>query len=203
MCCRTSVQLSSTQRTRLFIQRDIGPCSVIGLARHCPETRSHRSGCTEVIPLRDRLLAQYGDQVKDTSTLAKMVGTNTAYAEAKTPVIRTKRGVMPAANHRVVLDDIGWGLCALVSIAERLESAGIHTPTSMMRMLIEWHQKMMGKEFLLNGKLRGRDCEDLVLLRLSDDLQLVAKPPGGGDGLWLQQLVDAEEAALTLSGASP
>merc|ERR1719161_325879 len=85
------------------------------------------AGCQTVIPLRDRLLAQYGDQIKDTSTLAKMVGTNQAYSAAKTPVIRTKLGVMPAANHRVVLDDIGWGLCALVSIAERLESAGVRT----------------------------------------------------------------------------
>lgn len=135
------------------------------------------AGCQEVIPLRDRLLIQYGDQIKDSSTLARMVGTNAAYAAAKTPIIRTKLGVMPAANHRVVLDDIGWGLCALVSIAERLEVAGIHTPTTMMRMLIEWHQNMMGKEFLFNGKLRGRDCADLVLVRTDDDLDLVAKPP--------------------------
>lgn len=60
-------------------------------------------GCKAVIPLRDRLLDQYGDQIKDTSTLAKMVGTNQAYSAAKTPVVRTKLGVMPAANHRVVL----------------------------------------------------------------------------------------------------
>lgn len=149
-------------------------------------------GCDEVIPLRDRLLVQYGDQIKDTSTLAKMVGTNQAYSAAKTPFIRTKLGVMPAKDHRVVLDDIGWGLCALVSIAERLEGAGIKTPTTMMRMLIEWHQSMMGKEFLFNGKLRGRDCGDLVLLRPADDLQLVAKPPEGGRN-WLSYLDDESE----------
>merc|ERR1712072_1305898 len=154
------------------------------------------AGCQEVIPLRERLLIQYGDQIKDSSTLAKMVGTNAAYAAAKTPVIRTKLGVMPAANHRVVLDDIGWGLCALVSIAERLEVAGIPTPTTMMRMLIEWHQNMMGKEFLFNGKLRGRDCADLVLLRSNDDLDLVAKPPEGAVN-WLGRLdEEAEEERI-------
>jgi hypothetical protein len=146
-------------------------------------------GCESVIPLRDRLLDQYGDQIEDTSTLAKMVGTNKAYSEAKTPVVRTKLGVMPAANHRVVLDDIGWGLCALISIAERLEYAGIRTPTTMMRTMVEWHQKMMGKEFLYNGKLRGRDCTDLVLLRPDDALELVAKPPETSSS-WL----DAVEA---------
>lgn len=134
-------------------------------------------GCKEVIPLAKRLSVQYGDQIQDSTTLAKMVGTNKAYSAAKTPFIRTKLGVMPAANHRVVLDDIGWGLCTLVSIAERLEAAGVPTPTTMMRMLIEWHQNMMGKEFLFNGRLRGRDCADLVLLKPSDDLSLVAKPP--------------------------
>lgn len=144
-------------------------------------------GCKAVIPLYDRLLDQYGDQIKDKSTMAKAVGTNKAYSAAKTPVIRTKLGVMPAPNHRVVTDDIGWGLCTLISIAERLEDAGVRTPTTMMRMLVEWHQNMMGKEFLFNGRLRGRDCADLVLLRASDDLALVAKPPPGGSD-WLSVL---------------
>merc|ERR1719245_2682729 len=96
---------------------------------------------------------------------------------AKSPLIRTELGVMPDPTHRVVTDDIGWGLCVLISIAERLEVAGLSTPTTMMRMLVEWHQKLMRKEYLINGRLCGRDCRDLVLLRLSDSLDLVAKPP--------------------------
>lgn len=151
------------------------------------------AGCNSVISLRDRLLDQYGDQIADASSMAKMVGTNKAYSAAKTPFIRTKLGVMPAANHRVVLDDIGWGLCALVSIAERLETAGIRTPTTMMRMLIEWHQNMMGKEFLFNGRLRGRDCADLVLLRPDDALELVAKPPEDGARTWLSVIEEQSE----------
>merc|ERR1719277_514845 len=134
-------------------------------------------GCKHVIPLRTRLIEQYGDQIEDTSTLAKMVGTNKAYSLAKTPVIRTKLGVMPDPQHRVITDDIGWGLCALLSVAERLEDAGVRTPTVMMRMLVEWHQKLMGKEFLRDGKLCGKDCAGLVLLRRNEPLDLVAKPP--------------------------
>lgn len=135
-------------------------------------------GCNSVIPLYDRLIDQYGDQIEDRSTLAKAVGTNKAYSMAKTPVIRSKLGVMPNPTHRVVTDDIGWGLCALVSIAERLELAGTKTPTTMMRMLIEWHQNLMGKEYLYQGKLRGRDCWELVLLKPDDPLELVANAPG-------------------------
>eukprot|EP00434_Breviolum_minutum_P018081 symbB.v1.2.015948.t1/scaffold1203.1/size131588/15 len=132
-------------------------------------------GCNHVIPLATRLLEQYGDQIADKSTMAKMVGTNKAYSMARTPVLRTMQGVMPHPSHRVVTDDIGWGLCVLVSIAERLEDVGMHTPTTMMRMLIEWHQKIMGKEYLYNGRLRGRDCAELVLLHPGDDLSMVAK----------------------------
>lgn len=149
-------------------------------------------GCLNVIPLRDRLLEQYGDQIEDKSSLARMVGTNKAYSMAKTPFIRTKLGVMPNPNHRVVTDDIGWGLCALVSIAERLEAAGRRTPTTMMRMLIEWHQRLMGKEFLYNGRLRGRDCADLVLLRPGDDLELVARAKTAAPARWLST---AEESS--------
>lgn len=134
-------------------------------------------GCRGVVPLKQRLLEQYGDQISDKSTLAKMVGTNRAYSMAKAPVVRTDAGVSPNPTHRVVVDDIGWGLCALVSIAERLEAAGYHTPTTMTRMLIEWHQKLMGKEFLVNGRLTGRDCKDLVLARQGDPLELVARVP--------------------------
>ncbi|CAE8599090.1 unnamed protein product, partial [Polarella glacialis] len=117
-----------------------------------------------------------------------------AYQMAKTPFIRTNQGVMPNPNHRVVTDDIGWGLCALVSIAERLEVSGISTPTTMMRMLIEWHQKIMGKEYLYNGKLRGRDCSELVLLTGGDSLDLVAKAPtASSQTTWIST---ADEQAL-------
>lgn len=157
-------------------------------------------GCKHVIPLRDRLLDQYGDQIEDKSTLAKMIGTNKAYAMAKTPFIRTKLGVMPNPTHRVVTDDIGWGLCALLSIAERLEVAGIKTPTNMMRMLIEWHEKMMGKEFLYNGRLRGRDCAELVLMRPSDPLEVVAKAQGAPTTQWLSA---AEKEASEMRYGNP
>jgi len=150
-------------------------------------------GCKSVIPLADRLVDQYGEQIEDKSTMAKMVGTNKAYSMAKTPVLRTKKGVMPNPTHRVVTDDIGWGLCCLVSIAERLEANGINTPTTMMRCMIEWHQNLMGKEFLYNGKLRGRDCVDLVLLRPGDPLELVANAPATSPRHWLSA---ADEEAM-------
>jgi hypothetical protein len=43
-----------------------------------------------------------------------------------------------------------------------------------MDMMIEWHQRLMGKVFLVDGELCGRDCSELVLLGPEDPLQLVA-----------------------------
>merc|ERR1719210_2109766 len=112
-----------------------------------------------------------------------MIGTNRAYSMARTPVVRTEEGVMPNPSHRVVTDDIGWGLCALVSVAERLEQDGIESPTTMMRAMIEWHQRLMGKEYLRNGRLLGQDCADLALLQPGDPLELVARlPPASASG---------------------
>ena len=142
--------------------------------------------CLSVLSLRDRLLIQYGDQIKDKSTMAKLVGTNAAYAMAKTPMIRTPSGVAPNGKHRVVVDDIGWGLCVLISIADRLQ-----VPVNMMKMLVMWHQELMEKEYLLNGRLAGRDCGELVLLGSTDPLEMVANVPASA----LDVIADADMQA--------
>jgi hypothetical protein len=134
--------------------------------------KTQNSSCMSILSLRDRLLVQYGDQIKDKSTMAKLVGTNAAYSMAKTPLIRTANGVAPNPKHRVVVDDIGWGLCVLISIADCLD-----VPVHMMKMLVNWHQELMGKEFLVNGRLIGKDCRELVLISPTDNLELVARIP--------------------------
>eukprot|EP00392_Amoebophrya_sp_AT5.2_P001097 g1099.t1 len=123
------------------------------------------TGCALVKPLRQRLLEQYGSQIADKGSMAKM---------------GNKR---PNAAHRVVQDDIGWGLCVLLSVAENLERKARKTiPTTFMRAMVEWHQEVMGKEFLVNGRLVGKDCGGIVLLDADDDLELVAGVGGGGGG---------------------
>lgn len=129
-----------------------------------PEMKS----CASVLTLKERILLQYTDQVKIPTTMANVVGTNKAYSMAKTPHLKVGNGVAPIVNHRVVQDDIGWGLCVLVSIGDRL-----NVPTTTMRWLIEWHQSFMGKEFIKNGKLQGKDLKELIVLEASDHLEVV------------------------------
>jgi len=126
------------------------------------------TSCKSVLPLKERILLQYTDQVKVPTTMANVVGTNKAYSMARTPHLKVGGGVAPIVNHRVVQDDIGWGLCVLVSIGERL-----NVPVTTMRWLIEWHQTFMGKEFIKNGKLQGKDVKELIVLNPSDNLAVV------------------------------
>jgi len=131
-------------------------------------------GCKSVIPLKERILLQYTDQVAVPTTMANVVGTNKAYSMARTPHLKVGNGVAPIVNHRVVQDDIGWGLCVLVSIGDRL-----NVPTTTMKWLIEWHQGFMGKDFIRNGKLQGKDVKELIVLEAGDDLEVVGVVSAG------------------------
>lgn len=130
-------------------------------------TETKMQGCKSVIPIKTRILAQYTDQVKDPSTMHGVVGTNVAYSMAKCPHLKVNGGVAPHPTHRVVCDDIGWGLCVLVSIAERLK-----VPTTTMKWLIGWHQNFMGKEYLKDNKLVGKDMGEIVVLNDNEPLEL-------------------------------
>lgn len=112
-----------------------------------------------VKPLGERIVAQYSDQVADKSNLKTIMATNQAYSMAKTPVKKVQGGVAPNFEHRVVQDDIPHGLCVLKDIAEKL---GQDTP--WIDRLIEWHQDLMDKEYIVNGKLTGKDIDECSAL---------------------------------------
>lgn len=119
-----------------------------------------------VVPLEERISMQYRSQIADSSSLKTIMATNQAYSMAKTPVREVPGGVVPNPTHRVVMDDIPHGLCVLKDIAYQLRIA-----TPWMNYMIEWHQGLMSKEYLVNGKLTGRDmaeCTALTVLGGSD-----------------------------------
>lgn len=112
-----------------------------------------------VLPLADRILSQYRDQVADASSLQTIMATNQAYSMAKTPTRKVEGGVVPNPEHRVVQDDIPHGLCVLKDIAEHLRQR-----TPWIDLMIEWHQTLMGKEYLVGGRLRGKDIGETSAL---------------------------------------
>ena len=71
--------------------------------------------------------------------------------------------------------DTGWGLCVLLSIASVLErKLARRIPTDMMRMLVTWHQELMGKEYLRGRELTPLAFKELVLVETEADLAMVS-----------------------------
>jgi len=101
-----------------------------------------------VIDIGERIVAQYCESVSDTSSLLQIFRTNDGYKNFTLPCkeVHGKYEVNPDA--RIFTEDIPFGLCVLKDIAEMLNVETPHIDFS-----IQWHQKYMGKKFLLDGKL--------------------------------------------------
>jgi len=103
----------------------------------------------DVIPMKDRIIAQYGDQVKDTTNMYTVFTTNTGYRVMTIPMVPTKDGQYELnTKARTFVEDIPFGLVVLKDLAEKVE---VDVP--FITKCIEWHQKLMGKEFVKNGRL--------------------------------------------------
>lgn len=101
-----------------------------------------------VMPIQERIIQQYGDDVKDRSNLQMVVSSNKGYASTRTPATPVPGGFHPSVQGRLFQEDIPSGLCVLRGIADMV---GVPTPT--IDMMIYWHQKFMNIEFLKDGKL--------------------------------------------------
>lgn len=101
-----------------------------------------------VLPMQKRIIKQYGDQIKDKSTMRSVFATNAGYATLKFPLKQVEGGVVIDTNSRFFWEDIPFGLIILKDISNML---GLKCPAA--DYMIEWHQKFMGKKFIENGKL--------------------------------------------------
>jgi len=101
-----------------------------------------------VLPIKERIIKQYGCDVKDTSTLKSVFRTNVGYGGCVTPAQEVEGGFIPSVNSRLFWEDIPYGLCILKGVAEMMD---MKTPS--IDFMIEWHQQWMGKEYVKDGKL--------------------------------------------------
>lgn len=107
-----------------------------------------------VKPIQNRLIEDFSELVEDKSSLKSIYATSHAHRGIKTPVREVHGGFIPDPNTRLFTDDIPYGLCVLKGYAELLK---IETP--WIDVIVEWHQTLMGKEFIVNGKLVGKDAD--------------------------------------------
>ena len=109
-----------------------------------------------VLPLGDRIISQYGDQVEDTSTLKNIFTSNRGYRVMKIPMVKQGGGYMVNVNARIFTEDVPFGLCVLKDLAEML---GLEVPA--ITEAIVWHQKLMGKNYVVNGKINEAEINQM------------------------------------------
>ncbi|KAJ7384041.1 hypothetical protein OS493_024055 [Desmophyllum pertusum] len=91
--------------------------------------------------------------ISNKATLYTAIQTNAAYQGFKHPVKTTKDGkFMPDFTCPYMTEDVPYGLVVIRGIAEIV---GIKTPN--IDKVLTWCQKKMGKEYLVNSKLQGKD----------------------------------------------
>jgi hypothetical protein len=109
-----------------------------------------------VDPIFDFLLRVYNDQIKDKTNLYTAVRSNKAYEEIMHPLVETTDGrFLPDFTSRYLTEDIPFGMVPLKGMAKLLE---VSTPT--MDKVIAWAQELLGKEYLVNGALEGKDLHE-------------------------------------------
>eukprot|EP01134_Creolimax_fragrantissima_P004471 CFRG4471T1 len=105
----------------------------------------------EVPHIFDFLKYIYGDSFK---SLKDIFAKNSAYKGFRCPFKAVEGGFVPDFTNRYFTEDIPEGLCIYRGVAEL---AGVETP--MIDEVLNWASKHMGKEYLVDGKMQGKDIE--------------------------------------------
>lgn len=102
------------------------------------------------------MLTSYGDDIGDKTSIYTMLRTNKGYRGLTHPMreveIDGETKYLPNFKYRYFTEDIPMGLVVTRGIAELAD-----VPTPHMDDVILWCQKMIGKEYLVDGKLTGED----------------------------------------------
>jgi hypothetical protein len=118
-----------------------------------------------VVPIKERIIKQYGDQVKDKSTLKTVLPALSLQGLSHQPRLRDNPYSCEGCARRRPPEHRGediLGGCSLrtlhpegtFTLPHRQDLAEmLDVPTLGIDRMIEWHQKFMGKQFIENGKL--------------------------------------------------
>ena len=105
-----------------------------------------------VVHLSQWLDEAYGEEIADTSSLARKFQTNQGYQTFKVPVKKSNSGYQVDVNTRYLTEDVPFGLLVTKGIASVV---GVETPT--IDEVITNTSAWIGKEYLIDGELIGRD----------------------------------------------
>lgn len=110
---------------------------------------------TDACTLKQWYMECYDGQMSDTSTLKGCMNTNTAYTGLTHPCKEEDGKFMPDLKYRYIAEDVPTGLCFSKGLAELCE-----VPTPYLDKVVTWAQSCLGKEFLVDGKMQGKDIAE-------------------------------------------
>eukprot|EP00922_Rhytidocystis_sp_ex-Travisia-forbesii_P056844 GHVS01084099.1.p1 GENE.GHVS01084099.1~~GHVS01084099.1.p1 ORF type:complete len:445 (-),score=53.95 GHVS01084099.1:204-1538(-) len=118
---------------------------------------SKASSCQRNIEIQIPTILEFLQFVygKKYSSLEEMFKQNPAYKGYRCPLKQVETGWEPDVLDRYYTEDIPLGLCLIKGVAEILE---VKTP--LVDTIIMWAQALMGKEYLVDGKLQGKDVPE-------------------------------------------
>ncbi|XP_013410793.1 octopine dehydrogenase [Lingula anatina] len=129
-------------------------CEILDIARAVRKANREVDLFT-VKDIFDWYLECYPDEIENKNTLTTVLKTNKAYNGIKHPMKSVDGGkFLPDYTHRYLAEDVPFGLAVVKGIAD---IAGVETPN--IDKVIVWAQTKLGKEYMVNGKMTGKDIK--------------------------------------------
>lgn len=108
--------------------------------------------------VRDWFKQTYGRQIpnSDLNDLHAMITANPAYQnDLLFPMRMQQNGFVPDFHSRYLTEDVPFVLVVHLALAEMV---GIKMPK--LQHIVQWCQRVMGKEYLIDGAVRGRNVDE-------------------------------------------
>jgi len=115
----------------------------------------------EVPDIQSYIISIYGKQIHDARTVASVFSTNDGFKGFRCPMKKLSLGAKHGGGwtldfaNRYFTEDIPEGFCVYKGIADL---AGVATPA--IDEILGFFQRFMGKEYLVKGRLAGKDVRE-------------------------------------------
>ncbi|MGL4450561.1 MAG: NAD/NADP octopine/nopaline dehydrogenase family protein [Sarcina sp.] len=90
--------------------------------------------------------------------LSEKIQTAIGFLTIKTPMLAENDGFIPDLGSRYFTEDLEYGLCIIKAFAELC-----NVTTPVVDKVVYWAQNLFGKEYIINGKLCGKDVKELMI----------------------------------------
>lgn len=130
----------------------------VAVAREVEGRSDSALNLARVVPVIDWLRESYAHATEDTTTVATCFRTGPIQARLA-PMIEVQPGAyVPDFGYRYLAEDVPYGLVVTRAIAELVK---VDTPT--IDNVILWAQSVMSRDWLVGGRLCGRDVSSLPI----------------------------------------